>query len=96
MKEYRIPLTVSVRFIGVFRNLSGKSKIDLKLEKPTPLETAIERMLEKMPSLGQALGNHKSGMLVLLNGKEISVLDGLKTVVENGDEVVFVPVTHGG
>jgi len=60
------------------------------------LETAIERILEKMPSLSQALGNHKSGMLVLLNGKEISVFDGLKTVIKDGDEVVFVPVTHGG
>ena len=89
-------MTVSVRFIGVFRSLSDKSKFDLKLEKPTPLETAIERILEKMPSLSQALGNHKSGMLVLLNGKEISVFDGLKTVIKDGDEVVFVPVTHGG
>jgi molybdopterin converting factor small subunit len=91
-----IPLTVNIRFIGAFRSLSGKSKFDLILEKPTSLETAIERILEKTPSLRQALGNRKSGMLVLLNGKEISVLDGLKTMIEDGDEVVFVPVTHGG
>jgi len=31
-----------------------------------------------------------------VNGKEISVLKGLETLVSDGDEVVLVPVTHGG
>jgi molybdopterin converting factor small subunit len=31
-----------------------------------------------------------------VNGKEISVLNGLDTVLKDGDEVVFVPVVHGG
>jgi molybdopterin converting factor small subunit len=31
-----------------------------------------------------------------VNGKEISVLQGLETVIKDGDEVVFVPVLHGG
>jgi molybdopterin converting factor small subunit len=35
-------------------------------------------------------------MLVLVNGREISVLNGLETVVKAGDELVFVPVMHGG
>jgi molybdopterin converting factor small subunit len=35
-------------------------------------------------------------MLVLVNGKEISVLDRLETLIKDGDEVVFIPVVHGG
>jgi molybdopterin converting factor small subunit len=35
-------------------------------------------------------------MLVLVNGREISVLNGLETRVKDEDEVVFVPVVHGG
>ncbi|MFX0092174.1 MAG: MoaD/ThiS family protein, partial [Candidatus Hodarchaeota archaeon] len=34
--------------------------------------------------------------LILVNGKEISVLNGLETQVEDGDKIVLVPVSHGG
>ena len=43
-----------------------------------------------------SLEDPKSNALILLNGKEISVLNGLQTKVKDGDEVVFVPVVHGG
>ena len=33
---------------------------------------------------------------MLVNGREISVLNGLETRVNDEDEVVFVPVVHGG
>jgi molybdopterin converting factor small subunit len=35
-------------------------------------------------------------MLILINGREISALNGLDTILQEGDEVVFVPVVHGG
>jgi molybdopterin converting factor small subunit len=41
-------------------------------------------------------GEPRKNMLVLVNGQEIGVLDGLETVVEDGDEVVFIRVIHGG
>lgn len=41
-------------------------------------------------------GEPRRNMLALVNGQEIGVLDGLETVVEDGDEVVFIPVIHGG
>jgi molybdopterin converting factor small subunit len=42
------------------------------------------------------LENPRPNTLILVNGKEISVLNGLDTMLEDGDEVVFVPVVHGG
>ena len=33
---------------------------------------------------------------VSLNDKEISVLNGLATQVQVNDEIVFIPVVHGG
>jgi molybdopterin converting factor small subunit len=35
-------------------------------------------------------------MLVLVNGREISALNGSETVINDEDEIVFVPVMHGG
>jgi molybdopterin converting factor small subunit len=34
--------------------------------------------------------------LILVNGKEISVLKGLETVLKEGDEILLIPVIHGG
>jgi molybdopterin converting factor small subunit len=54
-----------------------------------------------LPKLEQALidpecESPKTNMLVLVNGKEIGVLNGLETAIKDGDELVFVPVVHGG
>ncbi len=46
--------------------------------------------------LDEHLQEPKPNALILVNGKEISVLEGLATKLKDGDEVVFVPVVHGG
>jgi len=37
-----------------------------------------------------------SNVLVLVNGKEISALKGLETEINEDDEVMVIPVSHGG
>jgi len=37
-----------------------------------------------------------SDILVFINGVEIGVLNGLDTILKQGDEVIFLPVVHGG
>ena len=46
--------------------------------------------------IDENLEEPKPNALVLVNGREISVLNGLATKVRDGDEIVFVPVVHGG
>jgi molybdopterin synthase sulfur carrier subunit len=94
-------MTVSVKFIGSFRSLSGKSKLKLRLEESSPIREVVKMIVEELPKLELALidpecEGPKTNILVLVNGKEISVLDSLETMIKDGDEVVFVPVVHGG
>ena len=44
----------------------------------------------------QDLNDAKSNSLILINGKEISVLNGFETKLSYGDEIVLVPIIHGG
>ncbi len=44
----------------------------------------------------QELNDSRSNSLILVNGREISVLKGFETKLSDGDEIVFVPVVHGG
>jgi molybdopterin converting factor small subunit len=94
-------VTVCAKFIGSFRCLSGKDILEVKLEEPSPIREIIKTIVEKIPRLAQALidagcESPKTNMLVLMNGKEISVLDRFETMIEDGDEIIFVPVVHGG
>jgi len=52
------------------------------------------------PKLGKSLldpiiKDARVNALILVNGKEISVLKGLDTLVEKESEVVLIPVTRG-
>jgi MoaD family protein len=89
-------MVVTVKFIGVFRSMSGKSRLALKLKKAITLREAIDKIVHQSPKLKPALSDPKPNMLILVNGKEISVLNGLETPVKDKDELVFVPVVHGG
>ncbi|MEM3789347.1 MAG: MoaD/ThiS family protein [Candidatus Bathyarchaeia archaeon] len=42
------------------------------------------------------MGDPRPNTLIIVNDREISVLRGLETVLKDGDEVVFIPVSHGG
>lgn len=94
-------MVANVKFIGSFRSISGKDKLALKLANSAPLRNVVKKIVRELPKLKQALidpelGEPRTNVLILVNGKEISVLQGLETVIKDGDEVVFVPVLHGG
>ena len=42
------------------------------------------------------LNDPRPNALILVNGREINVLEGLKTKVSDGDELAIIPVVHGG
>jgi len=94
-------MAITVKFIGAFRGISGKSSLSIKVKGVVPLSKVIERVVEEQPKLKRVLidselEDPRPNTLILVNGKEISVLNGLNTIVENGDEVTFVPIVHGG
>jgi molybdopterin synthase sulfur carrier subunit len=94
-------MTLTIKFIGALRYLSGKKQFTLNFNGSASLKELLSKLSQEMPRLEKALidqqlGNSRSNSLILINGKEISVLNGLETKLDDGDEVVFVPVVHGG
>jgi len=94
-------MEVTVRLIGSLRVFSSKSKIALKLGKTAKLREAIDKLIEKQPRLQRALidpelNDPRTNVITLVNGKEISVLNGLETTLKDGDTLILVPVVHGG
>jgi molybdopterin converting factor small subunit len=91
-----------VRLVGIFRELSGKGRLVVRLDEPVTVGDVVERLVEVFgPEFGEALVDPVLGevwprALVLVSGREVGVLGGVGAVVGAGDEVVFVPVAHGG
>ena len=94
-----MPLTV--KFIGALRHISGKTQLTVEFQQDISLKELVANLSQDLPTLektfsDQQLNDSKSNSLILVNGREISVLNGYETKLSDGDEIVFVPVVHGG
>ncbi len=94
-------MVFTIRFIGSLRASSKKSKLSLNFENAVSLREVVNKLIEEQPKLRRALidpelDDPRTNVLMLVNGKEIGVLEGLETKLKDGDELVLVPVVHGG
>jgi MoaD family protein len=95
-------VNVEVRFFGTFQRLSGKKCFQMKLEEPATVRKVIMKLSEtfspefKRFLLDSELNDPRPNSLILVGGKEVSALQGLETTVKDSEEVVLVPVAHGG
>ena len=94
-------MTITVKFLGVLRHISGAGELALNIKGDISVKELMNEIVREMPALkpsliGQQFEDLRSNALILVNGREIGVLAGLETRLKDGDEVVFVPVVHGG
>ena len=93
-------MAITVKFIGALRHASGVNTRVLDCEECSVKEL-IDKISRQLPELRRnlihgELDDPRPSALILVNGREISVMNGLDTALEDGDEVVLVPVAHGG
>jgi molybdopterin converting factor small subunit len=92
-------ISVNIEFIGILRGKIGKRKHDVELDDSATIMTLIQ-MLEKLFKIGtRATGealNPATDLLILVNGKEIGILNGVNTVLKDNSSVIFIPISHGG
>lgn len=94
-------MTLKVKFIGALRHLTGKTQLTIPYQAGISIKQLLGRISQDHPQIkqtfsDQTLNDAKSNALILVNGREISVLNGYDTHLCDGDEVVLVPVVHGG
>jgi len=94
-------MTITVKFVGSLRHVSGVNELALDRKECSSIKELMIEIAGELPELKRSLidsqlEDPRPNALILVNGREISVLDGLETLLMDGDEVVFVPVVHGG
>jgi molybdopterin synthase sulfur carrier subunit len=94
-------MDVTLKFLGSLRHSAGRDAISLDCKTEISVLDLLTSLAKNVCDLRRNLLDEqfeipKPSALILVNGKEISILNGLDTKVKNGDEIVFVPVVHGG
>jgi molybdopterin synthase sulfur carrier subunit len=94
-------MAIKVKFVGALRHVSGVDELALDCGEGVSVKSLIGEITEERKELkrsliDQQLDDPRPNALILVNGREISALNGLETRLRDGDEVVLVPVVHGG
>jgi len=93
-------VAITAKFVGVFRHFFGVDELTLDYKEKVCINDLMIRLNEetlktKQTPTGQ-FKEARSKALILVNDREISILNGLKTELKDGDEIVFIPFVHGG
>ena len=94
-------MAITVKFVGALRHVSGAGELALDCKGCVSIRELVNELIKELPELKRSLIDQQPedprlNTLVLVNGREISVLNGLDTKLKDGDEVVLVPFVHGG
>ena len=94
-------MAITVKFVGALRHFSGTNKLALNCKPCPSMKELVNEVTKELPQLKRSLidqqfDDQRPNALMLVNGREISVLNGLETQLQDGDEVVLVPFVHGG
>jgi len=95
-------MSVTVKFVGALRRVANTSTMVINCPTNFFVKNLIQKILLDIPEIKihiinqQTDGTIKNTVLILVNEREISVLNGLDTLLNDKDEIVFIPVAHGG
>jgi molybdopterin synthase sulfur carrier subunit len=90
---------IEIKFLTRLIDITGTKNI--QLEDITYINALIELLIEKYgKSFKEVLfddkGNIRDYLKVMVNGEDIRELDGLSTVLNDGDQVVIFQTIAGG
>jgi sulfur-carrier protein len=92
---------ITLKFLGALRHAANQDTLEVECIQDATVLDILNLASDKNQELrrnilDEQLAEPKPIALILVNGREISVLNGLETKLQDGDELVFVPVVHGG
>lgn len=95
-------IAVKVQTIYELKRILGRREVELPISQGSTLKDLLGEMVEawgdELASRlfepdGQRLLSH---IRILVNGQSIGFLDGMETVLQDGDEVLILPPAAGG
>ncbi len=92
-------MKVNIRAFANFREILGRD-LSVDLEDGSNVGDLLESLSESRQQLRPAIfdetGQVREYVIIMKNRKDVSALQGLKTALEEGDEVAILPPVAGG
>ena len=94
-------IKVVVRFFTTLREITGKKEESLELLKPISVDALLRQLSKKYGKefddyMFDELGDVRGHLQVLINGRSVSIMQGLKTELKDADQVAILPPVGGG
>lgn len=91
---------IIVRFFGLFKDISTKREVEFCLKEGTNVADLIEAIFKSFPMMKTELytkdNQLREWVIVLKNGRNINIYNGMNTILANGDILAIFPPTAGG
>ena len=92
---------IKVYFLSLLSDLTGVDEIHLSLEEDSTIQNVLGILIEKFGAefekkifrSPEILNDY---ILIGLNGKDIRSINNMKTPINRGDEITFLPAIAGG
>ena len=92
-------MKLKINLLKPFSDVVGKSELKLDLDGTT-LEDLLKVLIDRYPKLKEEFYTKTNELLdyilIFVNNKPISNLNGIKTELKNGDELYFFIAISGG
>ena len=91
---------MQIKVYATLRLKIGQAKIDVQAGPGDTVRDAVHELLERHPVLGSDVVGDDEDLVrhvhIFLNGRNIRLLDGLDTVIQEGQKLDIFPPVGGG
>jgi molybdopterin synthase sulfur carrier subunit len=96
-----LPVKVVVRFFTTLREITGKKEEPIELPASASVNAVLRKLSESYGAdfndyVFDELGDVRGHLEILVNGRSVSTLSGLRTQLKDGDQVAILPPVGGG
>jgi molybdopterin synthase sulfur carrier subunit len=96
-----LTIKVTVRFFTSLREITGKKEDLLELPRSLSVDAVLRQLSKRYGKefddyMFDEIGDVRGHLQVLINGRSVSTMQGLKTQLNDADQVAILPPVGGG
>ena len=92
---------VSIKFLSEFKNVVGMECVEVNVNEESTVEDLLKHLCDQFKEplcnlIFESKASIKRNIVIFINGKNIATLDGLKTKLRDGDQIILSTPVAGG